>query len=51
MVQTDQKNAIEQRIDELGQLWNEFAENPKARLLRCVVDSDSARMMDLFLEL
>ena len=46
------KNAIEKRLDELTSLWNEFAENPEARLLRwVVVDSDSARMVDLFLEL
>lgn len=44
------KNAIERRIDRLGELWNEFAENPQARLLRWLVDGDAVRMIDLFVE-
>ena len=44
------KNAIERRIDELGDLWDEFADNPNARLLRWLTDADTARMVDLFLE-
>ena len=46
------KNAIEKRLDELTSQWNEFAENSEARLLRwVVVDSDSARVVELFLDM
>jgi hypothetical protein len=45
------KNAIERRLQDLEASWNDFAENDQARLLRWVVDGDSARMVDLFLEL
>lgn len=45
------KNAIEKRIDRLTELWNEFAENAEARLLRWVMDSSSMRMVDGFLKM
>lgn len=44
------KNAITRRVDQLGELWNEFAQKPDARLARWLVDGDSARMVDLFLD-
>lgn len=44
------KNAIERRIDLLGELWNEFAENPEPRFLRWLTDGDGAGMIDAFLE-
>ena len=44
-------NAIEKRIDRLTELWNEFAENDEARVLRWVMDSSSMRMVDGFLKM
>jgi uncharacterized protein involved in type VI secretion and phage assembly len=44
------KNAIERRLCVLIALWNEFAENPEARMLRWLVDQEEARMIDVFLE-
>jgi hypothetical protein len=43
------KNPIEQRLDILTGLWNEFAENPEARVLRWLVDADEARIVEAFL--
>ncbi|ETX01315.1 MAG: hypothetical protein ETSY2_37455, partial [Candidatus Entotheonella gemina] len=50
MAEVPQKNAIERRIDYLSGLWNGFAEQPNARLLRWLVDSDTAPMVELFFE-
>ena len=44
------KNAIERRIDQLGELWNEFAEDPQARLLRWLIRGDEVQMIDAFLQ-
>jgi tetratricopeptide (TPR) repeat protein len=43
------KNAIEKRLDILETLWNEFAEDEDARVLRWLVDKDEARMIEVFL--
>lgn len=45
------KNAIEKRIDRLTELWNEFAENEAARVLRWIMDSSSMRLVDGFLKM
>lgn len=45
------KNAIERRLDDLGGRWNEFAMDPKARLLRWLADAEASRMLDVFLEM
>ncbi|HKX28910.1 MAG TPA: tetratricopeptide repeat protein [Blastocatellia bacterium] len=50
MAQSPTKNAIEKRLDYLGGLWNEFAQQEGARLLRWLVDADDAQMLDLFFE-
>ena len=44
------KNAIEERLDTIETLWNGFAEDKEARLLRWLVDADESRMIDIFLE-
>jgi hypothetical protein len=44
-------NAIMQRVDQLTELWDEFAANPDARLACWQLDHDSIRLFDLFLEL
>jgi hypothetical protein len=44
------KSAIERRLEKLADLWNEFADDPDARLLRWLVDGDSAQMVLGFLE-
>lgn len=44
------KNAIEKRLDLLATHWNQFAEDPKPRLLRWMVDEDGARMLEVFFE-
>ena len=44
------KNAIENRLDILVGLWNEFAKKPEAKALRWLIVPDEARMIDLFLE-
>ncbi|MBD3297631.1 MAG: hypothetical protein GF341_03170 [candidate division Zixibacteria bacterium] len=51
MVKSDRQNAIVERLDELESLWNEFAENPDARLLRWLTDADGAKMVDLMVDL
>lgn len=43
------KNAIEKRLDILTGLWNEFAENAEARVLRWLVDADETRIVEAFL--
>ncbi|MBI9092931.1 MAG: hypothetical protein JEZ12_27260 [Desulfobacterium sp.] len=45
------KNPIEQRIDYLSGLWNEFAQDPAPRLLRWRVDDDGVRMVELLIEM
>jgi hypothetical protein len=44
------KNAIERRLDYLAELWNDFAANPKARLLRWLTDEEGSRMLEVFFE-
>ena len=44
------KNAIENRIDSLTELWNEFAQDKEALLLRWLVGNDERQMIDVFLE-
>lgn len=51
MISTTQKNAIEKRIDELTDIWNEFAQSPDVKALRWLLAADEARMIDLFLEM
>jgi len=51
MASNTKKNAIEKRIDELTDIWNEFAQNPETRALRWLLVADEARMIDLFLEM
>ena len=46
----NRKNAIENRIDRLAELWNEFAQDKEALLLRWLVDNDERQMIDAFLE-
>ena len=47
---TTRKNAIEQRLETIESLWNEFAEDKEARLCRWLVDEDEARMIEVFVE-
>ena len=51
MSTSTKKNAIERRLEELEVIWNEFVENREARVLRWLADDDTARMLDLFLEI
>lgn len=51
MSTSTKKNAIERRLEELEGIWNEFVENGEARILRWLADDDTARMLDLFLEI
>lgn len=51
MAASTRKNAIEKRIDELTDIWNEFAQEPEAKVLRWLIAPDEARMIDLFLEM
>ncbi|MCK5507481.1 MAG: hypothetical protein KAI50_03050 [Desulfobacterales bacterium] len=51
MPEASPKNPIEQRLDYLSSLWNEFAKDPEPRLLRWVLDDDSIRMVELLIEL
>lgn len=44
-------NAIMQRVEQLTELWEEFAADPNARLACWQLDHDSFRIFDLFLEL
>ena len=44
------KNAIERRLDYLGGLWNEFARQKDARLLRWLTDEDGTRLLEVFFE-
>jgi hypothetical protein len=44
-------NAIMQRIEQMGERWEQFAAHPAARLACWRLDHDSSRMFDLFLEL
>jgi tetratricopeptide (TPR) repeat protein len=45
------QNPIEQRIEYLASLWNEFAKDSEPRLLRWLVDNDGAQMVDLLIEI
>ncbi len=51
MASNTKKNAIEKRIDELTDIWNEFAQNSETLGLRWLLAADEARMIDLFLEM
>ena len=51
MPESPTKNPIEQRIDYLAGLWNEFAKDPEPRLLRWLVDDDGVRMVELLIEM
>ena len=51
MAPDTKKNAIEKRIDELTDIWNEFAQNHETKALRWLLVADEARMIDLFLEM
>lgn len=44
------KNAIEKRLDDVTVLWNQFAANPKARMLRWLAGGDDYHMVETFLE-
>jgi hypothetical protein len=45
-----EKNPVERRLDYLSGLWEQFAANPAARLLRWVADGDGRQMAETFLE-
>lgn len=45
------KNAVEQRLEELDDRWNEFADSPEPRLLCWVVDADSRQLVDGWVQL
>jgi tetratricopeptide (TPR) repeat protein len=51
MPEASKKNPIEQRLDYLSGLWNEFAKDPEPRLLRWLVDDDGIRMVELLIEM
>jgi len=51
MAIAEKKNPIERQIESVGVLWNAFAKNPEARLLRWSVDDDGVRMVNLFFDL
>ncbi|MEZ6062401.1 MAG: hypothetical protein R3C19_18820 [Planctomycetaceae bacterium] len=44
-------NPVQQRFQKLEDFWNDFAQHPDARILRWIADRDTARMLDLFVEL
>jgi hypothetical protein len=44
-------NPVMQRVEQLDELWEQFAAHPAARLACWQLDQDSSRMFDLFLEL
>src|SRR5262249_58967281 len=44
------KNPIERRLDEVRAHWDQFAEQPEARLLCWQADGDDARLVEVFLE-
>jgi hypothetical protein len=44
------RNAIERRLDELADQWNDFVEDPAARLLRWVVRDDEYRVLEAFVQ-
>ncbi len=48
--QTEQ-NPVEARLDYLGALWEQFAANPQAHLLRWVVEANARQIVDVFVEL
>lgn len=50
MGSTPRRNAIERRLDQLGEEWNAFAESP-AVLLRWTYAADDAQMVDGFIEM
>lgn len=45
------RNPIQERVDFLAALWNDFAQDGDARVLRWVVDDDGARLVDLLVEI
>jgi hypothetical protein len=51
MASNTKRNAIEKRIDELTDIWNEFSQESEAIMLRWLLVPDEARMIDLFLEM
>ncbi len=51
MAATTEKNAIESRLEYLEGLWNEFAENPKPRMLRWLVEADEVSLVELFIDM
>jgi tetratricopeptide (TPR) repeat protein len=51
MAANTKKNAIEKRINELTDIWNEFAQESEAIMLRWLLVPDEDRMIDLFLEM
>ncbi len=44
------QNAIVRRLDKLETLWNEFADNPDARLCRWLATDTERKIIDVFLE-
>lgn len=46
-----QKNAVERRLDYLGGLWNEFAQEKQPRMLRWLAEADETRMVELFVDI
>ncbi len=46
-----ENNAVEHRLDGLGNLWNQFAQNDQPRLLRWRVPGDDIKMIRLFFNL
>jgi tetratricopeptide (TPR) repeat protein len=44
------KNAVERRLDLLHDQWVEFTQQPRARMLRWVVEPDEVRMVEAWLE-
>jgi hypothetical protein len=46
----ERKNAIARRLDRLNDQWNEFASNPKGRLLRWLIRDDELRVIEAFVQ-
>ncbi|MEQ9411346.1 MAG: hypothetical protein RIK87_26770 [Fuerstiella sp.] len=45
-----EKNPILKRFEKLEAIWNEFAENPEARVLRWLADDDTVGMLARFVD-
>lgn len=45
------KNPIEQRLDKIGEYWDEFWSDPEARILRWLANRDDRQLIETFIDL